>query len=94
MEKLDFKLNYYFNELKDLSFQLREKFKSRFIKRYGRFELLNELVLMVENYQMKKYGETICSFNPGKTKNESDKIRRLERQRKYNRKMRKRGDQE
>jgi hypothetical protein len=56
MEKLDFKLNYYFNKLKDLPFQSREKFKSRFIKRYGRFELLNELVLMVENYQMEKYG--------------------------------------
>lgn len=94
MEKLDFKLNYYFNELKDLPFQSREKFKSRFIKRYGRFELLNELVLMVEKYQIEKYGQTICSFNPGKTKIESERIRRLEHQRKYNRKMRKRGDQE
>lgn len=80
MEKLDFKLNYYFNKLKDLPFQSREKFKSRFIKRYGRFELLNELVLMVENYQIEKYGQTICSFNPGKTKIESEKIRRLEHQ--------------
>lgn len=94
MEKLDFKLNYYFNELKDLPFQSRNEFKGNFIRKYGKFELLNELVLMVENYQIEKYGQTICSFNPGKTKIESERIRRLEHQRKYNRKMRKRGDQE
>ena len=94
MEKLDFKLNYYFNKLKDLPFQSRNEFKGNFIRKYGNFELLNELVLMVENYQMEKYGQTICSFNPGKTKIENERIRRLEYQRKYKRKMRKRGDQE
>ena len=89
MEKLDFKLNYYFNKLKDLPFQSRQKFKGRFVRKYGRFELLNELMLKIENYQIEKYGQTICLFSPGRTKIESEKIRRLEHQRKYNRKMRK-----
>jgi hypothetical protein len=92
MDRLDFKLNYYFNKLKDLPFQSRNEFKGNFIRKYGKFELLNELMLKIENYQIEKYEQIICLFIPSRTKIEKEKIRRAEYQRKYNRKMRKRGD--
>lgn len=73
MEKLDFKLNYYFNELKDLPFQSRNEFKGNFIRKYGKFELLNELMLKIENYQIEKYEQIICLFIPSRTKIEKEK---------------------
>ena len=57
---LDFKLNYYFEMLKDKPFKNTKVFKSEFIKQYGNFECLNELVIMITNYQIKKYGYSLC----------------------------------
>ena len=46
----DFKLQFYFEMLKDKPFKNTKVFKSEFIKQYGNFEYLNELVVMITNY--------------------------------------------
>lgn len=53
---LDFKLNYYFETYKDSSVISSTKFKEEFRKKHGEFELLNELIIMIYKYQIKKYG--------------------------------------
>ena len=57
---LDFKLQFYFKMFKDKPFKNAKVFKSEFIKKYGNFEYLNELVIMITNYQIKKYGYSLC----------------------------------
>lgn len=57
---LDFKLQFYFEMLKDKPFKNTKTFKSEFIKQYGNFEYLSELVIMITNYQIKKYGYSLC----------------------------------
>lgn len=56
---LEFKLNYYFNKYKDTICFRVAKFKEEFIKQEGEFELLNELVIMIQKYQHKRYGDLI-----------------------------------
>lgn len=56
---LEFKLQYYFEKYKDISVVSSSKFKNEFIKKEGNFELLNELIVMIQRYQYKKYGEAI-----------------------------------
>lgn len=58
---LEFKLNYYFEKLKDTPIASVSKFKSAFIKKYGDFELLGELSIMIQRYQLKKYGQVLES---------------------------------
>ena len=58
---LDFKLNYYFEILKDKPFKSYREFKSEFNKKYGYFKYLNELFIKVNNYQTEKYGGRLCS---------------------------------
>lgn len=59
---LEFKLNYYFEKYKDRSLISSMDFKRRFIKENGNFELLNELVIMINRYQVKKYGYNLNNY--------------------------------
>lgn len=58
---LDFKLQFYFNKYKNLPLPNRNRFKLEFRKKHGNFEYLNELIIMIENYQLKKFGSTLNS---------------------------------
>ena len=60
IQMLDFKLQFYFKMFKDKPFKNAKVFKNEFIKQYGNFEYLNELVIMITNYQIKKYGYSLC----------------------------------
>lgn len=60
---LDFKLNLYFNIYKDSPLPNSEGFRAKFKKEHGNFPYLNELILNIINYQIKKYGETLRSGN-------------------------------
>ena len=55
----DFKLNYYFYKYKDHSLISITKFKSDFIKNEGKFDYLNELIIMIQKYQCKKYNSLV-----------------------------------
>lgn len=59
---LEFKLNYYFEKYKDRSLISSMDFKRIFIKENGNFELLNELVIMINRYQVKKYGYNLNNY--------------------------------
>ena len=56
---LEFKLNMYFEEYKDTCIVSVTRFKEEYIKKHGEFELLNELVVMIQKYQYKKYGNLL-----------------------------------
>ena len=58
---LEFKLNYYFEKYKDTCIIKTPVFKDRFKKENGDFELLNELIVMIQKYQIKKYGDLVES---------------------------------
>lgn len=60
---LEFKLNYYFNKYKDTCIIKTSKFKNEFIKKEGKFELMNELIVMIQRYQYNKYGEILPDSN-------------------------------
>lgn len=60
---LDFKLQYYFELYKDTSCSSSTKFKVNFIKKHGEFSMLPELVVMIQRYQLKKYGEVLEDGN-------------------------------
>ena len=55
----EFKLNFYFSKYKDKSLQNRDEFRRRFKKEHGSFQHLEELIFMIEKYQIKKYGRTL-----------------------------------
>lgn len=59
MGTLDFKLELYFNMYKDSPIIRRSYFTKRFIKKHGKFKYLPELILMIERYKLKKYGNLI-----------------------------------
>ena len=56
---LDFQLNLYFNMYKDTPLPNSDEFRKRFKRIHGKFTYLNELILMITNYQVKKYGCTL-----------------------------------
>ena len=56
---LEFKLQYYFEKYKDIGLTSTSKFKTEFIKTEGNFDLLNELIVMIQRYQFHKYGEIV-----------------------------------
>ena len=58
----EFKLDFYFEMYKDTTIINRSKFRHKFIKKHGKFQYLPELILMIEKYQIKKYGTTIDGF--------------------------------
>lgn len=55
----DFKLNLYFNMYKDYPIGSRDDFRFMFRKKHGKFHYLPELIIMIERYQVEKYGVTI-----------------------------------
>jgi len=82
--KLEFQLNYYFEMYKDKSFRNAKEFKTHFTKKHGEFPLLKELYLMIDKYQIKKYGQALVyTFEPFRTKEEERKISIRNIQRKY-----------
>lgn len=59
MAEMDFKLKLYFNMYKDSPIIRRSYFKSKFIKKHGKFEYLPELIYMIEKYQLQKFNSLI-----------------------------------
>lgn len=55
----EFKLQFYFNLYKDRALPNRVEFRKNFKKNYGEFQYTEELIKMIEEHQMKKYGETL-----------------------------------
>ena len=55
----EFKLNLYFNIYKDYPIASRDSFRSMFIKKYGKYHYLPELILMIEKYQREKFEQSI-----------------------------------
>ena len=80
---LDFKLNYYFEMLKDKPFKNGKDFKSEFKKKYGDFKYLNELFIMVSNYQLEKYGGGLNSSYYNTKKQDHIKISNASNHRKW-----------
>ena len=60
-DRLDFKLNYYYYKYKDKPLPNSDDFRKRFKRTEGKFPYLNELIVMIINYQVKKYGCTLLS---------------------------------
>lgn len=58
---LDFKLRYYFEKYKETPVISTGNFKKKFITDNGEFALLNELIVMIQRYQVKKYGDLLAS---------------------------------
>ena len=58
----DFKLNLYFQLYKDTPLCKRNEFRKKFIKKNGKFECLDELIFMIEQYQIEKYEETLYDY--------------------------------
>lgn len=58
---LEFKLNMYFLEYRDIPCMSLTKFRGEFIKKEGNFPLINELFIMIQKYQYAKYGELLSS---------------------------------
>lgn len=100
---MEFKLNYYFELYKETSILSNENFKMKFIKKHGDFKYLNELVIMINRYQVKKYGTNLTNYVRNFKSNEDIKrekvnsrqrnIRRFgsrmeQRRRKYNDRIR------
>lgn len=48
----EFKLQFYFNLYKDKPFVNGVTFKKRFERMHGKFESINKLIIMIENYQI------------------------------------------
>lgn len=67
----EFKLQFYFNLYKDKPLQNRNDFRKKFKKECGEFQYLEELILMIEKYQLKKYGETLNDFVKLRSKEEA-----------------------
>ena len=85
MDKLDFKLKYYFEEFKDKPFKNSREFRQAFRNKYGEFKYLSELTVMIYNYQAKKYGGRLCNCYLLSTREERKKASVNDRQRKRNR---------
>ena len=58
----EFKLEFYFNLYKDKPLKSRDEFRKNIKKAHGNFLYLPELIVRIENYQIKKYGETLDNF--------------------------------
>jgi hypothetical protein len=80
---LDFKLNYYFEMLKDKPFRNSREFKNNFKKKYGDFKHLNKLFVIVSNYQAEKYGGGLCTSYYRATKEDHIKISNASNHRKW-----------
>lgn len=59
---IEFELELYYKIYRDTPMINRNRFKEKFIKKHGNFQYLPELILMIENYQRKKYGNLLDDF--------------------------------
>lgn len=84
-QNFDFKLNYYFNIYKDTTCLSVSKFKDTFTRKHGKFEYLNELVVMIQRYQYKKYGNLVQSGKSLYNGALTNQFNTLEHQRVYDR---------
>lgn len=82
---LEFKLQFYFYKYKDKCVISSTNFKTKFIKENGDFPLLNELVIMIQRYQLKKYGNLIERGDITFKRKGKNKYNDLERSRYYSR---------
>lgn len=71
---LEFKLNMYFEMYKDLPLPNRDMFRQRFRKKHGKFQYLEELIRMIEEHQIKKYGETLSNYFKARSTEDSKKL--------------------
>lgn len=62
-DSLVFKLNYYYHKYKDTPLPNSDEFRMRFKRDEGKFPYLNELIVMIINYQVKTYGCTLPDSN-------------------------------
>lgn len=74
MSKLEFQLNMYFTEYKDKPLPNRDEFRKNFKKKHGKFQYLEELIKMIEEHQMKKYGETLSNFIKERSRAEARRL--------------------
>ena len=83
----EFKLNFYFNLYKDKCLPNRDTFRKNFKKEHGSFKYLEELIIEIEKYQIKKYGCTLPNdmFVKVRSKEECDRLKREEITRKRRR---------
>ena len=75
MDKYEFKINYYFNMYKDEPLQNTQQFKKNFIKKHGNFQYINEIILRINQYQVKKYGNGLIRFGDFVTPEQFEKKR-------------------
>ena len=71
---IDFKLRMYFEMYKDLPLPNREKFRYNFKKKYGNYQYLEELIIMIEKHQIKTYGETLSNYIKVRSREEGKKL--------------------
>lgn len=57
---LDFKLKMFFVMYRDVPLPTRREFRDSFKKKHGEFQYLEELIIMIEKFQIKKYGTTLA----------------------------------
>lgn len=55
----EFQFRLYFEMYKDYPSSNRDEFRKMFIKRHGRYEYLNLLLLKIQSYQVDKFNQTI-----------------------------------
>ena len=73
MDKYEFQINYYFNLYKDEPLRNSKDFKAKFIKKHGDFKYLNEVILRINRYQVKKYGNGLIKFGEYMTPEQLEK---------------------
>ena len=73
MDKYEFQINYYFNLYKDEPLENSKSFKAKFIKKHGDFKYLNEVILRINRYQVKKYGNGLIKFGEYMTPEQLEK---------------------
>ena len=81
----EFKLQFYFNIFKDKTMNNIVTFKANFKKLYGDFNYINELIIMIEKYQIKKYGCVLKDFEIKLTKEDCKRLAVNSNSRKHNR---------
>ena len=71
----NFKLKYYFEMYKDKVFRNSNAFRKQFVAKHGEFSQLSELVVMIYNYQSRKYGGRLSGGFLHDTKEEAKRKR-------------------
>lgn len=64
----------YFEMYKDLPLPNRDAFRKNFKKKHGKFQYLEELIYMIEDYQIKNYGETLSNYIKTRSREEAKRV--------------------